>query len=231
MRSLALIAFAAAALAVPTVAAAHPRDGFANSTSTNWSGYAATGAKFTSVSASWTQPVATCGFGQTAASFWVGLDGDGSQTVEQIGAYSNCTSADVPQYYAWFEMYPNPAYKTSYPVAAGDAMSASVSVDRVGRFTLSISDATQHWTASTTQRSTTAQLVSAEVIAEAPSYSTGGIAPLTNFGSVTFTNAKANGASLETLNPDRIDMVSGSTTKASTGPISSGAFTVTWQHS
>ena len=231
MRTATLAAIvAAAALAVPAIAAAAPRDSLFNSTSSNWSGYAATGQKFTSVSASWTQPLATCGFGQTAASFWVGIDGDGSQTVEQIGAYSNCTSANLPQYYAWYEMYPNPSYKTTNPLYPGDAMSASASVDKVGRFTLSITDATQHWTTSTTQRSSTAQLVSAEVIAEAPSTSSG-IVPLTNFGSVTFTNAKANGVSLETLNPDRIDMVSGTVTKASTGAIANGAFTVTWKHS
>ena len=230
-RSIVAASVAALALAVPAIAAAMPRDAFFNSTSQNWSGYSATGQTFSSVSASWIQPYATCGVGQTAASFWVGIDGDGSQTVEQIGAYSNCTSANVPQYYAWFEMYPNPAYKTTYPLSPGDAMSASVSVDRVGRFTLSITDATQHWTASTTQRSTTAQRISAEVIAEAPSNSSG-IVPLTNFGSVSFTSAKVNGLVLDSFNPDRIDMVSSSgVTKATTGALSNGAFSVTWKHS
>jgi Peptidase A4 family len=227
--ALAAALVAAAALLVPSLAAAAP-DLMFNSTSSNWSGYAATGQKFTSVSASWTQPVAVCGTGQTAASFWVGIDGDGSQTVEQIGAYSNCTSANVPQYYAWFEMYPNPAYKTSYPVQPGDAMSASVSADKVGRFTLSITDSTQHWTASSTQRSTTAAYVSAEVIAEAPSNSSG-IVPLTNFGSVTFSGATANGAPLASFNPDAITMASGGVTKATPGALSNGSFTVTWQHS
>src|SRR5919197_1432986 len=174
MRRLILIAGLVAAVAVPAAANASvgwTHDAFRNSTSSNWSGYSAIGAAsaFTSVSASWIQPMATCGFGQTAASFWVGLDGDGSQTVEQIGTYSNCTSANVPQYYAWFEMYPSPAYKTSLPVSPGDRMSASVSVDKVGRFNLSITNSTRGWTASSTQRSTTAAFASAEVIAEAPS--------------------------------------------------------------
>lgn len=234
MRSLILIAALVAAITAPAAATASvgwTQDAFRNSTSSNWSGYSATGAAgaFTSVSASWIQPIATCGFGQTAASFWVGLDGDGSQTVEQIGAYSNCTAANVPQYYAWFEMYPNPAYKTSLPVSPGDRMNASVSVDKVGRFNLSITNATRGWTASSTQRSTTAQRVSAEVIAEAPSNSSG-IVPLTNFGTVNFTSAKVNGAVLDSFNPDRIDMVSGGVTKASTGPLNNGAFSVTWKH-
>ena len=48
-----------------------------NSTSTNWSGYAVTGNRFTSVSASWTEPTAKCS-GTAYSSFWVGLDGDTS---------------------------------------------------------------------------------------------------------------------------------------------------------
>jgi hypothetical protein len=239
MRALILAAVVAAAIAVPTAANASTgwtRDAFRNSTSTstNWSGYAAVGAAgaFSSVSASWTQPVATCGAGQTAASFWVGLDGDGSHSVEQIGAYSNCTADNVPQYYAWYEMYPNPAYKTTLPLFAGDKMSASVSYDRAGRYNLSITNATRGWTASTAQRSSTAQRVSAEVIAEAPSNSSG-IVPLTNFGTVNFTGAKVNGAILgSSAGLDWIDMVSPTgVTKASTGPLNNGSFAVTWKHS
>jgi hypothetical protein len=234
MRTFVLTAVIAAALLVPSLAAATPGDFhrapdvLTNTTSSNWSGYAAINGRYTSVSASWTQPVATCGFGMTAASFWVGLDGYSSKTVEQIGTYSNCTAENVPQYYAWYEMYPNPAYKTSLPVVPGDVMNASVSVDRVGRFKLSITNMTRRWTASTTQRAT-AELSSAEVIAEAPSNSSG-IVPLTNFGSVKFTSATVNGAVIDSFNPDRIDMASGGVTKASTGPLNNGSFIVTWKH-
>ena len=239
MRTTMIALAAAAALLAPSAALAS-RDALhgtllnttTSSTSSNWSGYAAVSGKFTSVSASWVQPYALCAGSQTAASFWVGIDGDGSQTVEQTGTYSNCNAQGVPQYYAWFELYPNPSYKWTYPVSPGDKMSASVTRDRFGRFKLTISDATQHWTGSTTQSSSTAQLVSAEVIAEAPSYVSGGIAPLTNFGTVSFTSAKVNGATLDdTFTLDKIDMASGGTTKAVTGALSNGAFAVTWQHS
>ena len=57
-----------------------------NSTSTNWSGYAntSTTTQFTDVKGTWTQPSATCSSGQTAySSFWVGIDGDTTNTVEQ----------------------------------------------------------------------------------------------------------------------------------------------------
>ena len=53
--------------------------------SANWSGYAAAGRAFRSVSASWTQPAARCRHGAAYASFWVGLDGYRSRSVEQIG--------------------------------------------------------------------------------------------------------------------------------------------------
>ena len=62
--------------------------------STNWSGYAATGGSgaYTSVSGSWTEPTVTCS--QTAySSFWVGLDGYNSNTVEQTGTDSDCSGS------------------------------------------------------------------------------------------------------------------------------------------
>ena len=238
----ALIAFVAAiavTVAVPVFAGATsnhalrhgPIHKLTNSTSTNWSGYAATGKRFTSVSASWTEPMAICSGGTAYSSFWVGLDGDTSSTVEQTGSSADCTSSNTPSYYAWYEMYPKYPTNLSSPVKPGDQFTASVVTDGVGRFTLTISDTTQKWTYQTTQRLKSAALASAEVIAEAPS-SRSGVLPLTNFGTVNFSNAAANGAPLSTFNPDRIDMVSGSTIKAQTGSISSsGSFSVTWKHS
>ena len=233
----AAVAVAAAVAVLPAVAAAQPSAGLrydpihkvTNSTSTNWSGYAATGGGFTSVSASWTQPTAVCS-GTSYSSFWVGIDGDGSNSVEQTGSSADCSSANVPSYYAWYEMYPKYPVNLTGTVKPGDAFTASVTTDKVGRFTLTITDSTQNWTFQTTQRSGKAALYSAEVIAEAPS-SRSGVLPLTNFGTVNFTSSTANGASLASFNPDKIDMVSGSTTKAQTSSISSsGDFSVTWKH-
>ncbi len=238
----ALTAVAAAiafAVVVPTLASAAPVGGLrqapiqklTNSTSTNWSGYAATGRQFTSVSAAWTEPTAICSFGTSYSSFWVGLDGDTSSTVEQTGSSADCSSANVPNYYAWYEMYPKFPTNLSNPVKPGDAFTASVTTDGVGRFTLTITDTSEPWTFQTTQRLKSAALASAEVIAEAPS-SRSGVLPLTNFGAVSFSGATANGASLSTFNPDQINMVSGSTVKAQTSNISSsGSFSVTWKHS
>ena len=201
-----------------------------NSTSTNWSGYAVTGSRFTSVSASWTEPTAKCS-GTAYSSFWVGLDGDTSNTVEQTGTDADC-SGSTAQYYAWYEMYPKFPVNLKGTVRPGDHLSASVTTNGNGSFTLTISDSTQGWTNTSTQRLKRATLASAEVIAEAPS-SSGGVLPLANFGTVSFSGATANGALLTSSTPhiDAITMQAGSTVKAQPGSISNGSFSVAWKHS
>jgi Peptidase A4 family len=202
----------------------------AAATSTNWSGYAAAGqaGTFTSVSASWSQPTVTCGAQQTFSSFWVGLDGDGTQSVEQTGTEADCDGGTAT-YQGWFEMFPAAPVFFNQPVKPGDAMSAKVTANGGGAFTLTLSDATQNWTQTTNQTSQTAQLGSAEVIAEAPS-SQNGVLPLSNFGTVNFTNADANNAPIGNDNPDSLTMVSAQgVTEATPSALTGGnAFSVTF---
>jgi len=164
-----------------------------NVVSANWAGYAATGAagSFTSVSASWAQPAVTCGAASTFSSFWVGLDGDGTPTVEQTGTEADCAHG-AASYQGWYEIFPNAPVFFPGPVQPGDAMSASVVSSGGGTFTLTLSDATQGWTQTTLQAEATAQLGSAEVIAEAPSNGT--VLPLADFGTVDFTGAAVDNA-------------------------------------
>jgi hypothetical protein len=200
-----------------------------HSTSSNWAGYAATGSRFTSVSASWTQPAVSCGSATTYSSFWVGLDGDGSNSVEQTGTEADCSGGRAV-YSSWYEMYP--AYPVNYSntVSPGDHFTATVSTNGSGSFTLTLSDTTRGWTKTTTKSSSSASLYSAEVIAEAPSSSS--VLPLANFGTASFTGATANGQAIGNYSPDAITMASGSTTKATTSSLSGGEnFSVTWKHS
>src|SRR5690348_5866611 len=95
-----------------------PNHKLTQSTSSNWSGYAATGGRFTSVSSSWTEPTVACS-GTAYSSFGVGLDGDTSSTVEQTGTDADCTGS-TPQYYAWYEMYPKYPTTINNPVQPGD---------------------------------------------------------------------------------------------------------------
>jgi hypothetical protein len=213
----------------------HLRDG-RNSTSSNWSGYANTGGTFTDVKGTWTQPSARCSAGQTAySSFWVGIDGDTTNTVEQTGTDADCSSGS-PVYYAWYEMYPKfPVNLSSsqLPVSPGDSISAEVSTNGSGSFTLTITNNSRGKTFTTTQTSKKARLGSAEWIAEAPSGS-GGVLPLANFGSVSFSSCAANGKSISANpNPDAITMAANGVTKASPSGLGSGgsSFSVTWKHS
>jgi Peptidase A4 family len=200
-------------------------------TSVNWSGYAATGAAgtFTSVSSAWTQPAVTCGAGKTFASFWVGLDGDGTATVEQTGTEADCAGGTAT-YAGWWEMFPNAPVFYASPVKPGDAMSASVTANGGGSFTLTLRDATQGWSQTTKQASAAAKAGSAEVIAEAPSGAA--VLPLANFSMVSFSNAAVNGAPLGDASPAALTMMSAAgVTEATPSALTSGNFSVSWQGS
>jgi hypothetical protein len=224
-----VFAFPAGAGAHSVVRHGAPNHRITRSTSTNWAGYSATGGRFTRVSATWKQPTATCTAATAYSSFWVGLDGDGTNTVEQIGTDADC-SGGKPVYYAWYEMYPKFPVNLSLTIRPGDTLSASVTTDGSGSFTLAIRDTTSGRSFTTVQKLRRAKLGSAEVIAEAPS--SGSVLPLANFGSVGFSAATVNGQPIGNFHPDRINMVSGTTTKATTSALSNGtAFSVTWHHS
>jgi hypothetical protein len=209
---------------------APPNHRIDHSTSTNWSGYAVSGfGPYQSVSASWRQPAVDCSKTPTAwSAFWVGLDGDTTNTVEQTGTEADCSNGTAV-YYAWYEMYPKYPVNYANPVSAGDTLSASVTYAGNGYFRLTLSDETRGWSHTTTQRLKSAKLGSAEVIAEAPSGS-GGILPLADFGTAAFSGATVNGLPLtsSTSGLDPITKVSGSTLSAVPSAISGGSFADNW---
>jgi hypothetical protein len=216
----------------------------ATGTSSNWSGYAASGATFTDVRASWKQPAVKCpSSAQQASAFWVGLDGYSptSTSVEQIGTDSDCNGTNRPQYYAWYEVVPAPSVllPARDAVHARDAMSADVR--RIGTsYTLELKDWTAGWHFSTTQSATSAQNSSAEWVAEAPSACSRffcKLIPLADFGTVTFNHAAATAntvtqpATIGTLSHDTIVMVTGSgLPKARPSALTNNGakFTVAW---
>jgi hypothetical protein len=233
---IALAAVVGATLAASPAPAA-VRSGAANErvshgTSSNWSGYVLAGGYYTTASASWTQPAVNCTVTPTAYSaFWVGLDGDTTNTVEQTGTEADCSSGRA-SYYAWYEMYPKYPVNYSNPVLPGDRLSASVSYAGGSSFVLTLHDATQKWTQTTTQRLKSAKLGSAEAIAEAPS-GRGGVLPLADFGTVAFSQSTVNGslltAGLQGLEP--LTMLTGAgIIKAEPTSINGGGFSDTWHH-
>jgi hypothetical protein len=211
---------------------AAPNHRIRHGVSTNWSGYVVTGfGPYTSVSSSWTQPAVNCASTRTGFSaFWVGLDGHTTNTVEQTGTEANC-SKGTAIYRAWFEMFPKRPVNYPNPVLPGDSFTASVTYTGRGRFQLTLSDPTQGWSQTTSQRRKSAKLGSAEAIAEAPS-GRKGVLPLANFGAIGFSGASVNGALLTGSTPgiEPLTMASGATVKATPSPIGSGTFSDTWQH-
>ncbi len=162
--------------------------------SSNWSGYAATGSSgaFTSVSSSWVQPAISCSSTTTYSSYWVGLDGYSNSALEQTGTEADCIGGKAV-YGAWWEVLPAAESAYSVTVKAGDSLSASVKDNGNGTFTMTLTDSTEGWTKTTTHAGSSGyQDSSAEVIAEATEVN-GSIAKLSNFGTVTFSNARRPG--------------------------------------
>jgi hypothetical protein len=199
--------------------------------SSNWAGYAATSTKYTSVTSTWREPSASCGSATTYASFWTGLDGFNSGSVEQTGTLVEC-SGGAPHQFAWYEMFPAAPVYFSNPTVAGDTMVSRVTATSSGAFTLFLADTTRGWSHTIHKSNSSLARSSAEVIAEAPS-SSSGVLPLANFGTVTFTSSMVNGGTLGASGPQSITMVTSSgTVKCSVSGISGGtSFSATWHHS
>jgi len=215
----------------PTGAAAQGQKVKNDASSTNWSGYAVTGAAgaYNSVSSNWTEPSANCtGSDDEYAAFWVGLDGYNSSSVEQTGTDSDCDGT-TPDYYGWYEMYPAAPVYFSNPVAPGDSMSASVTFSGTETYTLVLTDNTQGWNQTITENESGLSRASAEVITEAPS-SESGVLPLADFGTVNYGGAAVNGSAMSNLSPTGIIIVdSGGTQQDTTSSMDgSGDFSNGW---
>jgi hypothetical protein len=170
--------------------------------SSNWAGYATvappdTDMSFNDVTATWRQPKGKCTSNRTdAAVFWVGLGGmaSDSQSLEQLGTEMDCgRTGKMPRYFAWWELIPDPPVTIPLRVKAGDMLGAALLVNGQ-TLTFSMRNLTRH--TRFTKRISVSQaldLTSAEWIAEAPSLCSSAsqcrVVPLTQFGSVSFTNA------------------------------------------
>jgi len=216
--------------------------------STNWSGYAVTGSSFTTALGSWFIPSVNCSkTPNTYSSFWVGIDGWNSDTVEQTGTDSDCDGTS-PSYYAWYEFYPAASVLiSSVSVSPGNKMSASVTYVSGTEFTITITNESTGKSYSKTGSVSGADRSSAEWIAEAPCCTRrGGILPLADFGTVDFgedytgvsstndaTDSSTSGAiSAFGSNVYESIMVNGSTGADEAVPSSLSSdgtsFTVTW---
>ena len=197
LRRLAISLAAASALA-PGALAAMPATASADMVvSSNWAGYAVTGAKYRKVSARWVEPKGNCKAGRPSyASAWVGLGGfvDGSPGLEQTGTDLICTRKGRARHAAWFELIPAPSRPIRMLIRGGDVMSASVTV-RGKRVTILLRNQTRGGTFRKKLKMKRPGIDSAEWVVEAPSGCTWDgdcqILPLSDFGATPFTRAKA----------------------------------------
>jgi Peptidase A4 family len=179
----------------------------ASAVSSNWAGFVVAGLgagavgrtpTFTRVAGTWTQPAATCTGGSAAYSaFWVGIGGasETSQALEQIGSAADCAADGAASYYLWYELVPAAPRLLKLRVEPADVITASVAVSAKKKVTLSIRDLTRRTKFSKVLKTSAPDRSSAEWVAEAPSECFGNGAcrtlPLTNFGTLAFTNASA----------------------------------------
>ena len=200
----------------------------ANQTSTNWSGYAADNGSFTTVTSSWVEPNVSCTSSGIVA-FWIGLDGWGSDSVEQDGTGVDCSNG-YPQQFAWWETYPaNSIQEYGDAVSAGDSLTSTVTDTGGGQYQMVLTDNTQGWTENQTVGASGSD-ASAEVIAEAVT-SGSDVTPLPDFSSIGFTGSTFNNAEISSAGGQAIDMTDSSgNVIASTGADDgNGDFTVTYQ--
>jgi hypothetical protein len=180
-----------------------------------WSGYSMVpGSLVTGVGATWVQPIVTNAGANSRTGFWVGMDGFGNNTVEQLGTAWNPSTG----YWAWIEFYGdgiqnaqgqwtakgpyfNPVSINSligsnyFTIQPGDVISASVayvsSTSANSTFEFRFQDAlpggpTKSWHGDLTTQYIVPTRTTADWIVEAPG---GGVDPLAEFSPVNFSGA------------------------------------------
>jgi Peptidase A4 family len=157
----------------------------------NWTGYvdlAHRGVKFRYVAAKFRVPTVRCTSANSKSSFWVGLDGAGTPTVEQVGLSTDCHSGH-PTYQSWYEMFPQ-GVQYMFSVHPGDSLSMWVSQpSNGGIYELSVTDTTGGHTASfVVSRTCPARVTCDSSTAEAILEANNGT-DLSKFTTVTFTNS------------------------------------------
>ena len=156
--------------------------------SSNWSGYAATGGTFTSVTGTWTVPQPS-GTSAGADATWVGIGGVNTRDLIQAGTQSMASGGGSVRYEAWIEMLPDSSQSVPLTVRPGDSVTVTITEQTAGSWLITIKNNTTTRSYSTTV-SYSSSRSSAEWIEEAPS-SGRSVVPLDDFGVVTFTNGSA----------------------------------------
>jgi hypothetical protein len=156
-------------------------------TSTNWSGYAATGGTYTSVTGTWTVPTVSATTAGADAT-WVGIGGINSTDLIQAGTEATVSGGEV-SYNAWIEMLPAASRPISLSVSPGDSVTVTITQKSGLDWLIDMKNNTTGGRYNTTVQYRSSR-ASAEWVQEAPSIGRG-IVPLDDFGTVKITGASA----------------------------------------
>jgi len=172
--------------------------------SSNWAGavWAEGDGTFTTVTGTFTVPTPSGSVG-SAASAWVGIDGDTCDTaILQTGVDFTVTD-DGASYDAWYEWYPDYAYDFSgITISAGDVIVTTVTAYSTTSGIATIENLT---TGQTVNQELTSSYALCEENAEwiVEDFEEGdSLVPFADFGTVTFTSATASGPSGTTYTPE-----------------------------
>lgn len=176
-------------LAVEAPSPAPDRDlpsAVARGRSSNWSGYAAVGGLFSGVTGNWTVPEPTADGKTGVSATWVGIGGERSRDLIQAGTQETVSSSGRIRYSAWYEILPAASRPVPLTVRAGDSVTVSINQQEPGIWNIAFINHTAGATYDRTVHYESSRS-SAEWVTEAPSMLRGGLLPLSNFGSVRFT--------------------------------------------
>jgi hypothetical protein len=158
------------------------------SSSSNWSGYAANGGTFTSVTGTWTVPtVAASSVGADAT--WVGIGGLTSSDLIQAGTQAMVDGSGTVAYSSWIEMLPASSRSVPLSVTAGDSVTVTITQQSGNDWLIAMKNNTTGGTYNITVQYSSSNS-SAEWVQEAPSVGRG-LVPLDHFGTLQFTAASA----------------------------------------
>jgi hypothetical protein len=180
------------------------------SSSSNWSGYAANGGTFTSVTATWTVPTVSATTAGADAT-WVGIGGLTSNDLIQAGTQAMVDGGGTVEYSSWIEMLPQSSRTVPLSVSAGDSVTVTLTQQSGNDWLIAMKNNTTGGTYNVTvqYRSTNS---SAEWVQEAPSVGRG-LVSLDQFGTVQFSGASAvrdgKAMSLSALGAKAITMING----------------------
>jgi hypothetical protein len=160
------------------------------STSHNWSGYAATGGTYTAVTGTWTIPDFSADGPPGVDAAWVGIGGVRSRDLIQAGTQQTVSGTGQTRYEAWIEMLPRASRPVPLQVHAGDSITVNIAEQATDEWLIQFTDNTTGQTYQTTQQYASSHS-SAEWVEEAPSGGRGGILPLDNFGTIQFSGGSA----------------------------------------